>query len=60
MEKVQSLANIIHEKGCFTVDEAIELITNLLDVLHYCHERGVYHRDIKPENLFLALMVVLK
>jgi serine/threonine-protein kinase len=50
----QSLANIIHEKGCFTVDEVIELITKLLDVLHYCHERGVYHRDIKPENLLLG------
>ena len=30
------------------------MVANLLDALHYCHERGVYHRDIKPENLVLA------
>lgn len=31
-----------------------ELVFQLIDVLEYCHSRGVYHRDIKPENLLLA------
>ena len=50
----ESLANVIHEKPPFTVDEIIKLISGLLDVLHYCHEKGIYHRDIKPENLVLG------
>lgn len=50
----ESLDNIISEKGKFQVDEAVELIANLLDTLQYCHEHGVFHRDIKPENLMLG------
>lgn len=50
----ESLAKVLNEKGRFAVDQAVKLVANLLDALHYCHERGVYHRDIKPENLVLA------
>jgi serine/threonine-protein kinase len=50
----KSLSDIMHEKGRFSVDEVVEICSNLLDVLNYCHERGVYHRDIKPENLLLG------
>ena len=50
----ESLAQVIQEKGPFPVNEAVELVSNLLDVLDYCHQNGVYHRDIKPENLLLG------
>lgn len=50
----KSLNSIILEKGCLSVNETISLISNLLEVLHYCHEHGVCHRDIKPENLLLG------
>ncbi len=49
-----SLANVLVEKGKIAVPEAVRMVANLLDALHYCHERGVYHRDVKPENLVLA------
>ena len=50
----ESLKDLMDKKHCFLADEAIELVSNLLDVLHYCHKHGVYHRDIKPENLVLG------
>jgi len=30
------------------------LIFQVLEALHYCHERGIIHRDLKPENLMLT------
>ncbi|MFL0250073.1 serine/threonine-protein kinase [Clostridium neuense] len=50
----KSLDLIIKEKGRFEVNEAIKLISNLLEALQCCHEHGVFHRDIKPENLMLG------
>ncbi|HIJ68822.1 MAG TPA: serine/threonine protein kinase [Deltaproteobacteria bacterium] len=50
----EPLEKVLSEKGRFPVDQVVKLVPNLLDALHYCHERGVYHRDIKPENLVLA------
>ncbi|KAH8739676.1 NEK2 protein [Cryptosporidium ryanae] len=36
-------------------DVAVSIFIQLLDALHYCHNRGnrVLHRDIKPQNIFL-------
>lgn len=49
-----SLAQILHDKGSFPVDEAVTMVINLLDALQYCHELSIYHRDLKPENLLWA------
>ena len=50
----ESLAKVLNDKGRLPADQVTKIVANLLDALHYCHERGVYHRDIKPENLVLA------
>lgn len=41
------------EKGRVDLSAASELILKLLDIIQYCHERGVVHRDIKPDNIIL-------
>lgn len=50
----ETLANVLEEKGTFPVEQAVNLVINLLEAIYYCHEKGIYHRDIKPENLLLA------
>ncbi len=35
------------------VAEAIPIVTCLLDVLQFAHERDVFHRDIKPSNIMI-------
>jgi serine/threonine-protein kinase len=40
--------------GRLTLDEALPLFDQLLDVLAAAHGRGIVHRDIKPENVFVT------
>jgi len=33
--------------------EALGIVSQLCEALHYAHEQGVVHRDIKPENILV-------
>ncbi|CAH2038402.1 unnamed protein product [Thlaspi arvense] len=41
-------------------DEARKYFQRFINVVDYCHSRGVYHRDLKPENLLLDANGALK
>ena len=62
MEYVQghSLADYLGQADPLTRDEALCLMFQLLDALHYAHEHGVVHRDIKPANLMVNVAGRLK
>jgi len=44
---------IVHKKT-FHESEARVVIKKVLEVLQFCHSKGVVHRDLKPENILLA------
>jgi serine/threonine protein kinase len=39
--------------GKMTADEALPIISRVLDILQFAHQKGVYHRDIKPSNIMI-------
>jgi eukaryotic-like serine/threonine-protein kinase len=49
-----SCAEILRDDGWVEVDEALEIIEQACEGLHYAHRHGVVHRDVKPGNLLRA------
>jgi serine/threonine protein kinase len=47
----QSGAEILRDDGWLDVDEALAIIDQACEGLHYAHRHGVVHRDVKPGNL---------
>ncbi|KZO92072.1 Pkinase-domain-containing protein, partial [Calocera viscosa TUFC12733] len=41
----------IVERGKFTEDDAVHLISTICDAIAYLHARDIVHRDLKPENI---------
>ena len=48
----ESLADKI-AKGPIPIREALDIVRQVSDALHYAHEHGVVHRDIKPGNILI-------
>jgi serine/threonine-protein kinase len=55
MEYVEgnSLREYFNRGTRFEVPDAVSVMAQLLDALHYAHQQGVWHRDIKPANLII-------
>jgi eukaryotic-like serine/threonine-protein kinase len=53
MEHIEgsSCAEILRDDGWLEVDEAVAIIEQACEGLHYAHRHGVVHRDVKPGNL---------
>ncbi|MFZ4767603.1 MAG: protein kinase domain-containing protein, partial [Roseimicrobium sp.] len=47
------LATRLKTRGPVPPDEAIHIVRQVCEALHYAHQHGVVHRDIKPANILL-------
>lgn len=56
MEYVEgpTLRDILRERGKMPVDEALNILEEILAGIGAAHRAGIVHRDIKPENVILA------
>ena len=50
----QSCAEILRDHGWVEVEEAVSIVEQACEGLHYAHRNGVVHRDVKPGNLLRA------
>ncbi|MDJ0797745.1 MAG: serine/threonine-protein kinase [Calothrix sp. MO_167.B12] len=49
----RTLGDKLEEVKTFSVEDAIQVLKDLLNIIHDLHERDIIHRDIKPDNIMM-------
>ena len=50
----ETLSQVLAHEGRFTPSRAVEIATQICDVLEEAHRLGIIHRDLKPSNILLG------
>ena len=50
----ETLATYLQREGKLPVDQAIQMLTPVIQSLEVIHKGGIIHRDIAPDNIFLT------
>ncbi len=48
-----TIEQMVQKEGCLSLDDAIDIVIQLLDALSYVWEKNLVHRDIKPSNIII-------
>lgn len=49
-----TLKQVLEQKNRFSPLEALSIVQQLCQALHYIHDQGVIHRDVHPENILIT------
>lgn len=49
----ETLQQKVHQQGLLSESSVREILSNILPVLDYVHNKRIVHRDIKPENILI-------
>ena len=52
--KGETLRERLQREGQLSVDDALQIASDVAEALAYAHEHHVIHRDVKPENIMLV------
>ena len=50
----ETLSQALNREGRFSFTDAIDIATQICDVLEEAHRLGIVHRDLKPSNILLG------
>jgi len=50
----ETLSQALNRQGRFSFTDAIDIATQICDVLEEAHRLGIVHRDLKPSNILLG------
>ena len=50
----ETLSQVLSREGRFAPSRAVEIATQICDVLEEAHRLGIIHRDLKPSNILLG------
>src|SRR6266508_5755686 len=50
----ESLRHRLQRERRLALDDALHIVRDVADALHFAHAQGIIHRDIMPENILLA------